>query len=205
MHRYPRLMMAVGGVVALTAACAPVEPSAGDPESVRAARSGQADPDAGHDWEAHSFEINDNPVFDLLVVGGLDVGQYDRNTEYWYVHSSELADLGVEDLEMTSRPGNGDGLIMGGDQEFTQPVYLTWERFTTDPVSDGVLYSDPTGEHFLRIDVDSGEFVRIVWYQIIDDTNPTNIDLVEGTYTPVSGSVSIPSGQYGYYIDATID
>jgi hypothetical protein len=99
--------------------------------------------------------------------------------------------------------GNGSPPSLTGDQELTQSVYLNWQSFTTDPVSVGELYGNASDSHYLRVKVESGEVTRVVWYQTIAGQNPANIT-PEGTFEAIGGSVSVPSGKYGYYVDATI-
>lgn len=187
----------------LTAACVPIEGSTID-EEVAAARPAQADPDVSKDWKNYHFDIGHDSLLDLLVIGGDEVSGFSTNTEYWYVESSALAGLGDEDIEVSSTSGDGTPPSLSGDQEFTQPVYLTWQYFTTDPVSGGELYSNAAGDRFLRIKVVSGEITRVTWYQTISTQSPTNI-APAGTFTPAEGSVTVPNGKYGYYIDATLE
>jgi hypothetical protein len=143
-------------------------------------------------------------LFDLLVIGNADIGGFGKGTEYWYVHTSALGDLGEEDIEVSRTSGDEDPPSLSGDQEFTQAVDQTWVNFTTDPVGVGELYSNAGGDHYLRVKVDSGEVIRIVWYQTITTQSPENV-APDGTFSAVGGSVSVPGGHYGYHVDATIE
>lgn len=186
----------------VTAACAPVEEPGVD-EDVPAARPAQLIPDV-KDWTSYHFEMGEDTLLDILVIGDEDVGDFSRNTEYWYVQSSPLAGLGEDRFDVRSTSDDGTPPSLSGDQEFTQPVYPTWQSFTSDPVSGGELYSNDTGDQYLRILVDWDEITRLTWYQTISNQSPTNI-APSGTFSPVGGSVTVPSGQYGYYIDASIN
>lgn len=200
MERCFSAVVGVGVFSLVLGGCQPAEaPGEGDPAE---ARQAQVPTDPDHDWRHYVFELENNVLFaDLLVIGEDDVGTFDKDTEYWFVHTSSLDYLGEQNLVVTYRDGDGTPDPLSGDQEFTQPVYLTWQSFSTDPVSDGKLYSN-NGHHF-RVEVDDDEVVGLTWYQIIANQNPENV-APYGTYSPDNGPVSVPSGRYGYYIDATI-
>lgn len=187
----------------LAAGCNPVEGPALD-EELAEAQPAQVDPDIGKDYKNYHFDIGNNPLLDLLVMSDETIEGFAADTEYWYVDSSALAALGEEDIEVSSTSGDGMPPSLSGDQEFTQPVFPTWQPFSTDPVSVGELYSNAAGDIHIRIKVESGEITRIVWYQTISSQSPTNVR-PDGAFTPVGGSVTVPSGEYGYYIDATIE
>lgn len=187
----------------LAAGCNPVEGPALD-EELAEAQPAQADPDIGKDFRKYHFEIGNDPLLDLLVMSDQTIEGFEADTEYWYVNSSALAALGEQVIEVSSTSGDGNPPSLSGDQEFTQPVFLTWQPFSTDPVSVGELYSNDAGDIHIRIKVESGEITRIVWYQTISDENPVNV-APDGGFSPVGGSVSVPSGKYGYYIDAAIE
>lgn len=188
----------------LAIGCQPADVEDLEDGDVAEARQAQCPVNPDKAWTRYRLDIDNGPLFDILVIGATDVGSFQRNTEYWYVHSSGLADLGTEDITVTTSSGDVDPPSLSGDQEFTQPVYLTWQSFSTDPVSSGQLYRNGAADHYLRVKVDSGEVARVVWYQIIDNQSPANV-APSGTYTASSGSVSVPSGDYGYHVDATIE
>lgn len=188
----------------LAIGCQPADVPGGEDGDVAEARQAQCPVDPDKAWTRYRLEIDNSPLIDILVIGASDVGSFDHDTEYWYVHSAGLPDLGTEDIVVTTASGDVDPPSLSGDQEFTQPVYLTWQSFSSDPVNVGELYGNATDDHYLRLKVESGEITRVVWYQIIDNDKPENVG-PSGTYTAVGGSVSVPSGDYGYHVDATIE
>lgn len=204
MIKHVSLVVCTGALALLLPACSPEggEGSRGEGE-VGEARLAQVDP--GYlDWRRYTFEIEKEPLADLLVIGDEDVGRFSRNTEYWYVHTSALGDVGEGDIEVSSTSGNGSPPSLTGDQEFTQPVYLTWQSFTTDPINVGDLYGDATGKVFLRIKVTSGEIYELTWYQTSSSSSAENVT-PDGTLSYIGGSVTVPSGHYGFYIDAVVE
>lgn len=186
-------------VLCLSTGC--VDP--GDPE-LGSARQAQLD-NGTHAWEKHYWyfeECGDCPFVELLVIGDADIGDYRMNTEYWFVESAHLDELGQDNLVIETTWGLTDPPEPMGDQEFVQPVAATWSRFTSDPVSGGYLY-DSDNQH-LRIGVSGGEISRLTWYQTIPSAqSPANL-VLNGEAQVGSGSVGIPTGEYGYYVDATI-
>lgn len=172
-------------------------------EEVGSARLGQIY-EGPKDFRQYDFAfVNDAPLASVLVIGPSAIGGFSANTEYWYVETSSLQYLGAQDLEITYSDDEGTPPSLSGDQEFTQAVNLTWNSFSSDPVSAGELYEN--GDVYLRIKTDSGEISRLTWYQTVDDNAaPANVT-PELTFSAVSGSVGIPSGDDGYYIDATIE
>jgi len=188
----------------LVVGCQPAEIADVEDGDVAEARQAQCPTDPDKAFTHYYFEIDDNPFVDLLVIGDQAIGGFQADTEYWYVHTDALADLGNKDIVVTSTSGDENPPSLSGDQEFTQPVYLTWQSFSTDPVGVGELYSNAADTHHLRIKVESGEITRLVWYQILGNQSPANV-APDGTYEAVGGSVSVPSGYYGYHVDATIE
>lgn len=193
-------LIGLAAALCLSIGCVPAEePGTG------AARQAQLD-NGTHGWEKHYWYFEECGwgcrFAELLVIGEADVGEFRAGREYWYVDSSHLGELGQDNLVIETTSGLTDPPEPSGDQEFTQPVSATWMRFTSDPVSGGYLY-DGDGQH-LRIAVSSGEVSRITWYQ----TLPTNEDPENLVLDPVmevgSGSVGVPTGEYGYYVDAVI-
>jgi hypothetical protein len=201
MKRCFSAVVGVGVFSLLLGGCQPADaPGDGDVAEVRQAQV-PVNPD--HDWRHYYFQFgNDLPFADLLVIGDHEVGDFKADTEYWFVETSSLQYLGEEDLVASYTDGDGTPPSLSGDQEFTQPVYLTWQSFSTDPVSTGELYSN--SKHHLRIKADGGAVVRLTWYQVLPHQSPENA-APEGTFSAVGGSVAVPSGRYGYYIDATIE
>jgi hypothetical protein len=182
--------------------CQPADPGGVGEDGVAEARQAQVPVGPDKDYTIYTFEIASNPLFDLLVIGETRIDDWEPDTEYWFVHTAAVEDIGVEDIEVTSISDDGEPPFLYGDQKFEQPVYLTWNQFTSDPVSAGELYSN--GGHHLRLDVYGDQISRIVWYQVINHQSPQNV-APDGTFESVSGSVSIPGGYYGYLIDATIE
>lgn len=189
------------GLPLLAVACSPVDAPTSD-EDGPAVRPAQLVP--SFKWTHYHFEIDKAPLFDIIATGSEGAYGYQTNTEYWYVHSTGLSSLGEKDVDVTSTSQEGDPPTLEGDQEFTQPVYLTWQSFTSDPVSVGELYANSAAGQYLRVKVESGAITRVVWYQTTTSSSPANI-APSGTFTAVGGSVSVPSGQNGYYVDATIE
>lgn len=198
------ILVVGGGVLALlVSACNPAASAGSDEEDAPSAEPAQVSPwRYGYRQYDFTFE-NDAPLASILVIGNSDMGSYLARTEYWYVETSSLQYLGSEDLEVEHVDGTGTPPSLTGDQEFTQPVFPTWNSFTSDPVDAGHLYGG--AQAHLRIKTDAGEILRVTWYQTVDhDGDPKNVT-PDGTYTVSSGSVPIPSGDDGYYIDATIE
>jgi hypothetical protein len=193
-------LVGLAAALCLSIGCvAPEEPDTGE------ARQAQMD-NGTHVWKKHYLyfeECGYNCAFaELLVIGDSQVGVYRANTEYWFVHDDHIGRLGVQDLAIETTWGSSNPPSPSGDQEFTQPVAATWSRFLSDPVSGGYLY-DSDNQH-LRIGITSGQVSRLTWYQTIPQ-NETPENLVLGSSAEVgSGSVGIPSGEYGYYADAMI-
>lgn len=188
----------------LVMGCQPAEIADVEDGEVAEARQAQCPVEPDKAFTHYYFEINNNPFVDLLVIGDQAIGGFQADTEYWYVHTDALADLGEKDIVVTATSGDESPPSLSGDQEFTQPVYLTWQSFSTDPVGVGELYSNAGGTHHLRVKVESGEITRLVWYQILGNQSPANV-APNGTYEAAGGSVSVPSGYYGYHVDATIE
>lgn len=204
MDRSFSAVLGVGVLSLLVVGCQPGDDPGKSERNVNEARQAQIPIDPDFDWRLYEFRFENDTLFaELLVIGDRDVSGYSADTEYWFVDTSNLANLGDQDLEAGYEDGNSTPPSLSGDQEFTQPVYLTWESFSTDPVSDvGELYSN--GNHHLRVKLDAGEVYRLTWYQTLTTQNPQN-RAPDGTFTAVGGNVSVPSGQYGYYVDATLE
>lgn len=204
MDRSFSAVLGVGVLSLLVVGCQPSEDRGNGEGDVNEARQAQIPVNPDFDWRRYDFRFEDDTLFaELLVIGDRDVSGYSADTEYWFVDTSNLDNLGELDLEAGYEDGNSTPPALSGDQEFTQPVYLTWQSFSTDPVSDvGELYSN--GNHHLRIKLDAGEVYRLTWYQTLTTQNPQN-RAPDGTFSAVGGNVSVPSGQYGYCVDAVIE
>lgn len=182
--------------------CSPTDSEARGDEDVGAAQHAQVDPGmlVGKHLE---LIFADHGLFAEVLVMNEDSGRFRAGTEYWYVQTSKLQYLGVEGFDLESTDIEEEAPALSGDQYFEQPVSLTWNSFTSDPVTTGELYTN--SNLHLRIGVDSGEISRLTWYQLIVSSQPpVNIN-PQGAFTVGSGSVTIPSSRVGYYIDATID
>lgn len=184
-------------------ACHPVEGGAPSEETSEA-QLAQVPINPDHDWRLYGLTFaNDAPFADILVIGDDDVGGYAKTTEYWFVHTSNLQYLGTEAIDADHTDGDGTPPSLSADQEFTQPVYLTWQSFTSDPQEDvGDLYSN--GRHHLRVTVDSGEVSAVTWYQIIRSQNAQNV-APDGRFLVGGDEVTVPTNYLGYYIHADID
>ncbi len=158
-----------------------------------------------HGWLRYvfTFEQQGLPFCELLVIGPQTLGDFRENTEFWYVENSNLSLLGNQDLVVTTTYGSTNPPSISGDQEFTQPVFGTWNRFTSDPVSGGRLYD--FGNRHLRIGTNSGGITRLTWYQTIPSANAAENINLDALLDAGTGNVTVPSGQDGYYIDATIN
>lgn len=155
------------------------------------------------DWRRIEINFaNDDPFAVILVIGDQSIGAYDKETEYWYVDTSYLSNLGSEDLVVSYSDGNGTPASESGDQEFTQANFQTWNSFSSDPVSGGYLYD--SGNRHLRVKVDSNRITQVTWYQTLSSGSPANF-MLDSDPSAGSGSVTVPSGQTGYYVDATIN
>lgn len=200
-------LVALGGcLLTLVAAtgCTPEGGSEPGEGPLASARQGQIMLAPEAEWRLYDFTFaNEEPFVRILVIGPDEVRPYAANTEYWFVNQDGLQYLGEEDLEASYDEGDGTPPSLSGDQAFTQPVYLTWSSFSTDPVTTGELYD--WGDAHLRVKYESGAITRLTWYQVISShDSPANLT-PDGTFTPGTGSVSVPYGYDGYYIDATID
>lgn len=199
MERCFSAVVGVGVFSLLLGGCQPAgAPGEGDAAEARQAQI-PVDPDYG--WRHYVFELDERIFADLLVLGDTSVEGFAADTEYWYIHADSLEFVGEDDMEVSYQDGDGTPPSLRGDQEFTQPVYLTWQSFDKDPVNTGELYSN--GGHHLRVRVQSGEVTRLTWYQVLTHQSPQNA-APNGTFS-VGGEVDVPTGQYGYYIDATIE
>lgn len=193
-------LIGLAAALCLSIGCVPAE----EPETGEA-RQAQLD-NGTHGWEKHFWYFEtcgrECKFADLLVTGDTAVGGYQAHTEYWFVESSYLGELGQDNLIIETTWGLTDPPEPSGDQEFTQPVAATWTHFSSDPVSGGYLYSG-SGQH-LRIGVSSGEIARLTWYQTIPAIDTPENLVLGGALEAVSGDVGVPSGEYGYYVDALI-
>jgi hypothetical protein len=202
--RLSQALMGAGVFCLFVTGCNPIDDPASSKEDVGSMRLPQII-EGKYGFVRYHLAFPENLTFaDVIVVGRDAIGGYSANTEYWYVETSSLQYLGDEDLTVThDEDQEGTPPSLSGDQEFTQPVHLTWNSFSSDPVSVGNLYGGANCQ--LRIKAEAGEVTRLTWYQTIDEeTAPENVG-PDGTFTAVSGSVSVPSGKDGYYIDATIE
>lgn len=173
-----------------------------DDEDVQSISAAQLDP-GGMKWRLFNAILpNGQPLFRLLVIGGSNVGNYQANTEYWYVNQANLGWLGQSALTFSHTGGNGAPPQLSGSQQFQVPRLLPWAPFSGDQVSGGYRYD--RGDLHLRIGTGNGEITRLTWYQTIPaGQNPANV-MPSGTFTPGFGAVTVPSGSAGYYIDSTI-
>lgn len=201
--RYQSTTLRLCAFLSLFAAgCAPAEGSPGEGEPLDSARLAQIDPGWHGGWRHFTVTFEDDTLFAGILVTGESVSGYDSYTEYWYVNASSLGELGTQDLIFRYDDGENAPPSLSGEQEFTQPANVTWAYFSSDPVSGGNLYSN--GTIHLRIIDDSSEITRITWYQTIVGESPANVT-PDGTFTAGTGSVSVPSGQNGYHVDASVD
>lgn len=154
-------------------------------------------------WRLYTATFsNGAPLLSVLAIGGSNVGNYQANTEYFYVSTASLQHLGQKDLDFSYTDGNGTPPAQSGSQEFDLPVLSSWTSFSSDPVSGGYRYD--SGNVHLRIGTAGGEITRLTWYQTIPSAqSPANVT-PSGTFTVGSGAVTVPSGDAGYYVDDTI-
>ncbi|KYG07932.1 hypothetical protein BE21_02195 [Sorangium cellulosum] len=172
----------------------------GASEEVGEVASPQLDPD-GRAWRLFKLSVGGVPFARALAIGGANMGNYTANTEYWYVDPAALSALGAKNIVFTHSGGDSYPPSQRGPQSFALPREVPWEAFQTDPVSGGALYRKDNV--YLRITKNQSGLTRLTWYQILADGVPTNI-VPSGTFVPVRGSVSVPSGHVGYYIDQAV-
>jgi predicted small secreted protein len=198
------LVVSLIGLASLAAtACNPTD-SSGSSEDLGSAHLAQLDPTGWHMWRLFDFTFgNSAHLADVLVIGEDDVGLYEAETEYWFVETANLQYLGDEALQVEYYDGDETPPSLSGEQEFTQPVHLTWNSFTSDPVSTGNLYSGEKSH--LRIKTESGEITRLTWYQVLGSTETPENVTPDGVFEVNSGSMSVPTNKVGHYIDATIE
>ncbi|WP_437929869.1 hypothetical protein WMF37_11625 [Sorangium sp. So ce291] len=173
-----------------------------DGEAIDSASEAQID--TGYKaWRLYTATFsNGQPLFQVLAIGGSNVGNYQANTEYFYVTTANLQYLGQSNVTFGHTDGYGTPPSQSGSQQFHMPLGSSWTSFSTDPVSGGYRY-DSGGVH-LRIGTGNGKITRLTWYQTIPTgQSPANIT-PSGTFTTGSGAVTVPSGSAGYYADTTI-
>jgi hypothetical protein len=173
-----------------------------DDENVDSAKLAQIDV-GNSNWRTHTGYYTNGQIFArILVIGKSAIGVYDADTEYWYVNKSNLQYLGSYDLEFSYTNGTGTPPSYSGTQEFALPALESWQSFSSDPVSGGNLYDN--GSVHLRLAGNSTNgLTEVTWYQTISSANtPANLAL-SGVFYTGSGSVSVPSGDAGYYVDQT--
>ncbi|WP_438003488.1 hypothetical protein WME89_31980 [Sorangium sp. So ce321] len=173
----------------------------GDAEDVGEVASPQLDPSVKA-WRLFTLTLGGDPLARALVIGGSNVGQYSAATEYWYVDTAALPALGTKKLVFSYTDGDSSPPSQSGGQTFALPRDVTWSSFTTDPVSGGSLYQNDNV--YLRIAKSSSGLTRLTWYQVLP-SGAVAVNIVpSGTFLPVSGPVSVPSGYAGRYIDQPI-
>lgn len=167
-------------------------------EDVSEAALPQLDPD-GRAWRLFSLSLGGISLARALVIGDSNVGNYSAATEYWYVNTAALPALGTQSLVFAYANGNGTPPSPSGAQTFQLPRDVTWASFTTDPVSGGSLYKN--GNSYLRIAKGRVGLTRLTWYQVLPSGAQADNIVPSGTFSPVSGPVSVPKGFAGFYID----
>ncbi|MGK3987698.1 hypothetical protein WME99_31950 [Sorangium sp. So ce136] len=182
-----------------TAGC--YAPHEGDAEDVGEVASPQLDPD-GKSWRLFKLTLGGTLLARTLVIGDSNVGNYSAATEYWSVGTAALPALGTKNLVFSYTDGNGAPPSQSGAQTFALPRDVTWSSFTTDPVSGGSLYKNDNV--YLRIAKSSNGLTRLTWYQVLPSGAVAANVVPSGTFLPVSGPVSVPSGHVGRYIDQPI-
>ncbi|WP_437720539.1 hypothetical protein [Sorangium sp. So ce861] len=173
----------------------------GAAEEVDEVASPQLDPD-GRAWRLFKVSVGGVPFARTLAIGDETMGNYIENTEYWYVDPSALSGLGTKSIAFTHSGGDSYPPSQRGPQSFALPREVTWEAFQTDPVSGGALYRKDNV--YLRITKSQSGITRLTWYQILAGGVATNL-VPSGTFVPVNGSVKVPSGHVGYYIDQVVE
>ncbi|AUX23884.1 uncharacterized protein SOCEGT47_044140 [Sorangium cellulosum] len=174
-----------------------------DDEDLGTASAAQIDIGYKKKWRLYTATFsNGQPFFRVLAIGGSDVGPYQANTEYWYVTSANLGYLGQNSVVFSHVDGDDTPPKQSGSAQFQTPWLVPWTSFSNDPVSGGYRYDN--GSVHLRIAVNGGEISGLTWYQTIPAAQtPTNIAL-NGTFTVGSGSVVVPQGSVGYYVNSAI-
>ncbi|WP_437933795.1 hypothetical protein [Sorangium sp. So ce341] len=173
----------------------------GASEEVGEAASPQLEPDRWA-WRLFKLSVGGVPFARALAIGGANMGNYTADTEYWYVDPAALSALGTKNIVFTHSGGDSYPPSQRGPQSFALPREVPWEAFQTDPVSGGALYRKDNV--YLRITKNQSGITRLTWYQVLADGVPTNI-VPSGTFVPVRGPVSVPSGHVGYHIDQAVE
>ncbi|XXY51407.1 hypothetical protein WME91_09715 [Sorangium sp. So ce269] len=173
----------------------------GDAEEVGEVASPQLDPD-GRPWRLFNLTVGGTLLARALVIGDSDVGNYSAATEYWSVGTAALPALGTKNLVFSYTNGSSTPPSQSGAQTFVLPRDVAWSSFTTDPVSGGSLYKKD--DVYLRIAKSSNGLTRLTWYQVLPSGAVAANIVPSGTFSPVSGPVSVPSGHRGYYIDQPV-
>ncbi|XYI02152.1 hypothetical protein ACMHYB_21195 [Sorangium sp. So ce1128] len=182
-----------------TAGC--YAPDEGAAEEVGEVASPQLDPGLKA-WRLFELTLGENPLARSLVIGDSNIANYSAATEYWYVDAAALPALGIKSLVFSYTDGNSAPPSQSGAQTFALPRDVAWSSFTTDPVSGGSLYQK--GNVYLRIAKSSSGLTRLTWYQVLPSGAAAANVVPSGTFSPVSGPVSVPSGYAGHYIDQPV-
>ncbi|KYF95606.1 hypothetical protein BE17_33810 [Sorangium cellulosum] len=175
--------------------------SEGDAEDVGEVASPQLDPD-GKAWRLFQLTLGGNPLARSLVIGGSNIANYSAATEYWYVDTAALPALGTTNLVFSYTSGSSAPPSQSGAQTFALPRDVAWSSFMTDPVSGGSLYKKDNV--YLRIAKSANGLTRLTWYQVLPSGAVAANVVPSGTFSPVSGPVSVPSGHVGHYIDQPV-
>lgn len=188
--------------------CAPADPADGE-EQVDEAQQAQLDP-GDKTWRQVTLTFGDPASTPLatVYVFNYQLGDYRTGTEYWHVNLDSVELIGRYPLDIVSTdqrarmipPDPGYPSEQGFSlPEFPEGGWGAW--WSSDPVSDGTLYSGP-GRISLRLTkTDSPSSLdSVTWYQVIANTaTPYNIT-PNGTFTFGGSSVAVPSGYRGYNV-----
>ncbi len=186
--------------------CAPAEPGDGD-EQVDEAQQAQVDPGLKV-WREVTMRFTDpaSTALATVYVFNYPLGGYLTGTEYWYVNLDAVDLIGQYSLDVVTAdqhnravpPDPGYPSEQGFSlPEFPESGWGPW--WSSDPVSDGWLYSGPNRISLrLTPSRSSTSLERITWYQVIASTaTPDNVT-PSGAFTLGASSVTVPSGYRGY-------
>lgn len=130
-------------------------------------------------------------------------GSYTAGNEYWNVNRDALTSLGtaVTIAYTDYSTGSPSPTAFAHAQSFVEPIGLSWVNMgSTDPISGGTLYKN--GSIYLRMRKDTASppnITYVTWYQVLSRGIAANISPT-GSFS-TAGSVSVPPGSTGYYID----
>jgi len=159
-------------------------------------------------FRKYTITLNAVPAVLLAEVFAIHTttGSYTAGNEYWNVNRDALTSLGTAvTLAYTDySTGTPSPTAFAHAQSFVEPIGLSWVNMgSTDPISGGTLYKN--GSVYVRMRKDTASppnLTYVTWYQVLSRGVPANLSPT-GSFSS-TGSVSVPVGSTGYYIDYQI-